>query len=106
MDKHLIVLGIAILLLSIGLSGCFEAYSSDIRGVWHEGDDITWDFRKNDVLIQTIDGNEITYGWDMDSRWIYVINDVYTMKFSYELLNDGKTLLLESWEWGDHTLRK
>jgi hypothetical protein len=35
MNKHLIVIGTAVLLLVVGLSGCFEAFSSDIKGFWN-----------------------------------------------------------------------
>ena len=96
----------AVLLVAVGLSGCFEAYSSDIVGTWHEGSDITWTFKKDDTLIRKYGNQTYTDTQDMDSRWIYIIEDDFIMKFSYELLNNGNTLLLESWEFGDVTLRK
>jgi hypothetical protein len=75
MNKHLIVIGTAVLLLVVGLGGCFEAFSSDIKGLWSEGSNYTWEFKDNDILIIKSDGSTFTEKWDMDSRWIYVIYD-------------------------------
>ncbi len=100
MKKQLVIIGIIGILVSIGLSGCSGFYTSDIKGIWHEGDYGIWNFQDNDVLTITYsDSNEtIQDTWDMDAHYVYVIYDGFTTKYRYTALNDKNTLLLESIE--------
>jgi len=100
MKKQLVIIGIIVaLLVCVGLSGCFDflTTSSDVKGIWHEGDYTTWNFQDNDILTKSYSsGSSDQYTWDMDAHYVYVIDNGFTTKYRYTSLNDKKTLLLES----------
>ena len=108
MKKHLIVIGTVVLLLVVGFSGCMDYSSpkSDIEGIWYEHKiNGEWNFLENGTLYFTYD--DIIYGmkWDMDSYYVYTIEDDYTRKHRYTFLDDDNTLLLEHNQFS-HTLRR
>ena len=109
MKKNLMILGIIILLICVGLSGCFEGYTSDVVGVWYDGgnENYKWIFYKNDTLIKDY-GENNTYHlkWDMDNRYIYVIYDEFTIEYIYNFISDKTILILNSFEYGEIELRK
>lgn len=100
MNKFILIIILGLIFLTIGLSGCFDFFTtSDIEGVWYEGDYAEWNFHKNGNLsIKYYSGETNQYTWDMDSRYVYVIDNDYTIKYRYTALNDDNTLLLESFQ--------
>ena len=58
MNKHLIVIGVVILLLAVGLSGCSESSIEDdienkILGSWERNDGTIWTFYENGTILKS-----------------------------------------------------
>ena len=108
MKKNLILFGLAVLLICVGLSGCFEGFTSDVIGVWYEdGNDGKWTFYENKTLVQDYGEHGIyNLKWDMDSRYIHLIYSNLTMKYTYDFISDKTILLLQSYQYNDITLRR
>ena len=92
MGKKLIVVVLFLFFVLVGLSGCYDEFcTSDIEGIWNEGNYAQWNFMEDGNLIITYSNNTSRISWDMDSNYVYVIYDNSTIKYSYTSLNEGNT---------------
>ena len=113
MNKHLIVIGTAVLLLAVGLSGCDENSSNvgenKFIGTWihHESfSDGTWIFFDNgtakivDYLSDFTDENDTFTAWSNysvdDGKLCMTISQYtnYTVCYDYEFSTGGNRLTL------------
>lgn len=115
MNKHLIVVGVVIILLAVGFSGCTEKSDVDkIIGIW---DDINSETRltftkgKN-VIISDIGGEStFEYGF-MNNIILFYLNDSYFNKtiyerYEYEFLESGNLVLTAKSNYGNsYVLRR
>jgi hypothetical protein len=100
MNKHLIVIGIIILLLAVGLSGCTDTQSSDIDKLIG-----TWFDEETEIISITFfsDGN-CDYGginstWELKDGEIVIefLNQDYIKTFDYIFSdNSNKLTLIQS----------
>jgi len=104
MKKQIVILGIAILLIVVGLSGCFNSDNSELNkfiGKWKHGtiqDDIIIEFLSNGKGIYQ--GNSVE--WEIkDGKLVVDFTDRdIILTFDYEFLNNNQILILTELETG------
>ena len=70
MKKQLIIVGIIVILLTVGISGCIGS-SRSIKGTWKDTYDGIWKFTDNTVYINLqSDGKSYAYSIDGDKLYI------------------------------------
>ena len=113
MKKHLIVIGMVVLLLAVGLSGCVDEKSRFI-GSWEMkilSENVTMYTFNSDGTCEmfSIHGNG-TYKIKDGKLFINVIEAKYFSEdeliYEYHFYNDGDKLILEGLGVGDLTLYK
>jgi hypothetical protein len=98
MKKHIVILGIIILFIVIGLTGCFESDNKELEkfvGAWKYGtspNSGSLTFFSNGTGIYKIDYAE----WKIENGKliIFLPKRDETFKFDYEFLDDNQTLIL------------
>jgi len=73
MKKQLIIIGIIIILLTVGLSGCNEnSPKYSVIGTWKDTYDDIWEFGNNTVYIGV--GANDTYNYKIKDNKLYIEN--------------------------------
>ena len=117
MNKHLIPLGIAVLLICVGLSGCTDSPTNDLSaeekimfiGIWavEEPEDeiynTTWTFYDNDTIKVTFDlqGQPLGYWgtYQIENGQLYLTSPVTTpptATYDYEFSDGDNRLTLSN----------
>ena len=100
MKRHLIVIGIVIILLAVGLSGCSENSIEDdienkILGSWERNDDTIWTFYGNGTILKSYPEHGLfwtTYEIHENTLTEYHKSD-YTPTFTIEFEGEDKLTL-------------
>lgn len=98
MKKQIIILGIIILFIAVGLTGCFDSDNKELKkfvGAWRYGTSPlsgSLTFFSNGTGIYKIDYAE----WKIENGRlvIFLPKRDETLKFDYEFLDDDQTLIL------------
>ncbi len=93
MNKHLIVSGIAVLLICVGLSGCVDE-ENKIVGEWIDQDGDTHHFF-SDGTYNSISGSATQSGmWELKDEKLVFTTLGGTITYNYSFSNNDKTLTL------------
>jgi hypothetical protein len=100
MKKNLIAIGVVILLLAVGLSGCNESSIQDdienkILGSWERNDGTIWTFYENGTILKSFTEYGLfwtTYEINEDKLTEYHKSD-YTPTFAIEFEGEDKLIL-------------
>ncbi len=104
MKKQIVFLGVAILLIVVGLSGCFKSDNSELNkfvGKWKHAS------IQNGVIIEFLSSGKGFYHgesveWEIKDEKLVVdlIDRNNTLTFDYEFLNNNQILILTEIESG------
>jgi len=108
MKKQLLIPEIAFLLICVGLSGCLEESNetivtrAKIIGIWYQEDEGEWEFKANGSLLRDYGYGLWEEKWEMNNSYIFItFIDGAIINYSYKLLNDDTTLILESNQYNE-----
>jgi len=108
MNKHLIVIGTAVLLLAVGLSGCFDSNEDKIVGTWigtlgNESDPANVEYTYfsdntcSAVAYYKYETTQVTGTWKIiNNKLVITSEDGEISTNDYQFSNNDKTLTLEN----------
>jgi hypothetical protein len=97
MKKQLIIIGIIVLLIAVGLSGCNEVNQSNDKSKFIG----TW-YKSNDLVINLLSDGTCSYleqsgAWDVkDGKLVLELSSGYNPSFNYAFSDSDLTLKLTS----------
>ena len=103
MNKKLISIGITLVFLIVGFSGCVSKESKFV-GKWENNlGFVIYTFYGDGKYKGTV--TEGTFEIE-NGKLICISDDGYTVSYNYNISDDGKTLMLEGIGTSDYTLKK
>jgi len=103
MNKKLISIGITLVFLIVGFSGCVSEESKFV-GKWENNlGFVIYTFYGDGKYKGTV--TEGTFKIE-NGKLICISDDGYTVSYNYNISDDGKTLMLEGIGTSDYTLKK